>query len=54
MGKNLEDDAIKLTELRLDYTWKYFESAARQRLLFLNYFLIAVGIFASSLSRLLM
>ena len=48
MGKNLEDDAIKLTELRLDYTWKYFESAARQRMLFLNYFLITVGIFASA------
>lgn len=48
MCKNLEDDAIKLIELRLDYTWKYFESAARQRMLFLNYFLIAVGILASA------
>ena len=48
MCNNLEDDAIKLIELRLDYTWKYFESAARQRMLFLNYFLIAVGILASA------
>lgn len=48
MCKNLEDDGIKLTELRLDYTWKYFESAAKQRMLFLNYFLIAVGILASA------
>lgn len=48
MCNNLEDDAIKLIELRLDYAWKYFESAARQRMLFLNYFLIAVGILASA------
>ena len=48
MCNKLENDAIKLFELRLDYTWKYFESAARQRMLFLNYFLIAVGILASA------
>ncbi len=48
MCKSFEDDLIKLTELRLNYTWKYFESAAKQRMLFLNYFLIAVGILASA------
>ena len=48
MCKNIENDAIKLTELRFDYAWKYFESAAKQRMLFLNYFLIAVGILASA------
>lgn len=48
MCKSFEDDLIKLTELRLNYTWKYFESAAKQRMLFLNYFLITVGILASA------
>ena len=48
MCKELKDDYAKLTELRLDYAWKYFESAAKQRMLFLNYFLIAVGILASA------
>lgn len=48
MCKSFEDDLIKLTELRLDYAWKYFESAAKQRMLFLSYFLIAVGILASA------
>jgi hypothetical protein len=48
MCKELKDDYAKLTELRLDYAWKYFESASRQRMLFLNYFLIAVGILASA------
>ena len=35
-------------KLRLEYAWRYFESAARQRMLFFNYFLIAVGILASA------
>ncbi len=48
MCTNIEDDSLKLLELRLDYAWKYFESASRQRMLFLNYFLIAVGILASA------
>lgn len=37
-----------LLQCRLDYAWRYFESAARQRMLFLNYFLIATGILASA------
>ena len=48
MCKELKDGNAKLTELRLDYAWKYFDSAAKQRMLFLNYFLIAVGILASA------
>ncbi len=38
----------ELLKLRLDYAWKYFESAARQRMLFINYFLIAVGVLANA------
>lgn len=38
----------QLLSLRLDYTWKYFESAARQRSLFLNFFVVVVGILASA------
>jgi hypothetical protein len=37
-----------LTKLRFEYAWRYFESAANQRMLFFNYFLIAVGILASA------
>ncbi|OQB81204.1 MAG: hypothetical protein BWX88_04338 [Planctomycetes bacterium ADurb.Bin126] len=37
-----------ILRLRFDYAWKYFDSAARQRMLFFNYFLIAVGILASA------
>ena len=37
-----------LMNLRFEYAWRYFESAARQRMLFFNYFLIAVGILASA------
>lgn len=40
---------IELIKLRFDYAWKYFESAARQRMLFFNYFLIAVGILGSAI-----
>lgn len=45
-----EGDAreTEMLKIRLDYAWKHFESAARQRMLFLNYFLIATGILASA------
>lgn len=41
------DSTDKAAEVRLDYAWKYFESAARQRTLFLNFFFLIVGILAS-------
>lgn len=41
-------DETELLKMRLDYAWNYFESAARQRMLFINYFLVAVGILASA------
>ena len=40
---------IELQTARFDYAWKYFDSAARQRMLFFNYFLIAVSILASAI-----
>ena len=43
-----ENGNFRLLELRLNYAWSYFESAAKQRMLFLNYFLIAFGILASA------
>ena len=42
------DNDHEMLKLRLDYAWKYFDSAARQRMLFFNYFLIAVGILANA------
>ncbi len=39
-------DPYRLLEIKLDYAWKYFESAARQRMLFLNYFVVLVGVLA--------
>lgn len=37
-----------LTQLRLDYACRYFESASRQRMLFINYFLLSVGVLANA------
>lgn len=37
-------DDHDLLQQRLDYAWRYFESAARQRMLFFNYYLIIVGV----------
>jgi len=44
----MADSDHEMLKLRFDYAWKYFDSAARQRMLFFNYFLIAVGILASA------
>jgi hypothetical protein len=41
-------DESELLKLRLDYAWKYFESASRNRMQFINYFFIAVGILANA------
>ena len=50
MTKNDDtNDDIELQKARFDYAWKYFDSAARQRMLFFNYFLIIVGILGSAI-----
>jgi hypothetical protein len=40
--------ADKLLERRLDYAWKYFESAAQKRMQYLNFYFVAVGILANA------
>ena len=37
----------KLLERRLDYAWKYFDSAAQKRMQFFNFFVILCGILAN-------
>jgi hypothetical protein len=48
MGEGPTTGELEMTKIRLDYAWKYFDSAARQRMLFLNFFLIAVGVLGSA------
>lgn len=38
----------KLLERRLDYAWKYFDSASQRRMQFLNFFVLLVGILANA------
>ncbi len=40
--------AEKLLERRLDYAWKYFDSAAQKRMQYVNYFVLLVGILANA------
>ncbi|HOW70459.1 MAG TPA: hypothetical protein PKY77_07655 [Phycisphaerae bacterium] len=40
----MRPEESELLRHRLDYAWRYFESAARQRMLFFNYYLIVMGI----------
>src|SRR6267378_4283749 len=40
--------AEKLLERRLDYAWRYFDSAAQKRMQFVNYFVLLVGILANA------
>lgn len=40
-----EEEKVKL---RFDYAWKWFESAARQRMVLFNYYLIITGILANA------
>lgn len=44
----IPEDVSDLTKLRLDYAWRYFDSASRQRMLFINYFLLSVGVLANA------
>ena len=41
-----EEEKVKL---RFDYAWKWFESAARQRMVLFNYYLIITGILTNAL-----
>jgi len=40
--------AERLLERRLDYAWKYFDSAAQKRMQYVNYFVLLVGILANA------
>lgn len=40
--------AEKLLDRRLDYAWKYFDSAAQKRMQYINYFVLLVGILANA------
>lgn len=40
--------ADKLLERRLDYAWKYFDSAAQKRMQYVNYFVLLVGILGNA------
>lgn len=40
--------AEKILERRLDYAWKYFDSAAQKRMQYVNYFVLLVGILANA------
>jgi len=43
-----ETNADRLLQQRLDYAWKYFESAAQKRMQFINFFVVLVGILANA------
>lgn len=38
----------KLLERRLDYAWKYFDSAAQKRMQYVNFFVLLVGILGNA------
>jgi hypothetical protein len=38
----------KLLERRLDYAWKYFDSASQKRMQFVNYYVLLVGVLANA------
>jgi hypothetical protein len=38
----------KLLERRLDYAWKYFESASAKRMQFVNFYVLLVGVLANA------
>ncbi|MCC6909693.1 MAG: hypothetical protein IT430_17290 [Phycisphaerales bacterium] len=40
--------SLQFTAMRLDYAWKYFDSAAQKRMQYINYFVILVGILANA------
>lgn len=40
--------ADKLLERRLDYAWKYFESASQKRMQFVNFYVLLVGVLANA------
>ena len=43
-------DSFDLLKVRLDYAWKYFDSASNRRMQFINYYFIIVGILANALA----
>lgn len=47
--KRIEDEKLSdLDKMRLDYTWKWFDFHAKQRMQLFNFFLIITGILASA------
>lgn len=42
-------DADERGKLQFDYAWKWFESAAKQRMIMFNYYLVIIGILANAL-----
>lgn len=46
--KGLPVDNAQLVHERLEYAWKYFESASARRAAFLNFFLVLTGILANA------
>ena len=38
----------KLLERRLDYAWKYFDSASQKRMQFVNYYVLLVGVLGNA------
>lgn len=41
-------NAERLLQQRLDYAWRYFDSAAQKRMQFINFFVVLVGILANA------
>jgi hypothetical protein len=50
MSDDPAPDSFDLVKVRLDYAWKYFDSASNRRMQFINYYFIVVGILANALA----